>query len=102
MTINCRCIPIPESFVKQFESRTFLLYTGKQRLAKDTLINALRKCALTPVPRCFDEQKRRSVLLRLTSEAQNATQNLGNVDEKESEIEFEKLASVVSSYVFIV
>jgi galactokinase/mevalonate kinase-like predicted kinase len=97
MTINCRSIPIPESFVKQFESRTFLVYTGKQRLAKDTLINALRKCALTPVPRCFDDQKRRSVLLRLTTEAQKAAQELGNIDEKDSEIEFVKLATVVSS-----
>lgn len=39
---------VQENLIEAFEKRTFLLYTGQQRLAKNTLINALRKCALIP------------------------------------------------------
>lgn len=40
---------VSAAFIEAFQRRTFLVYTGRQRLAKNTLINALRKCALIPV-----------------------------------------------------
>jgi galactokinase/mevalonate kinase-like predicted kinase len=99
MSIYCKHIPVSEKFVKAFERRTILLYTGRQRLAKDTLINALRKCALTPVASNFDEtKKRRSVLLRLTSEAQGAMQNLESMnDESDPDAYVERLAATMNS-----
>lgn len=41
-------VPMSDLFLKQFQSRCVLIFTGTQRLAKDTLINALHKHALTP------------------------------------------------------
>ena len=55
----------------------YLVYTGKQRLAKNTLINALKKSALTLIePVECDEQPLSfslfpSIVSRLSSEAQN-------------------------------
>ena len=40
---------VSAEFIEAFQRRTHLVYTGRQRLAKNTLINALRKCALIPV-----------------------------------------------------
>lgn len=42
-------IEASSSFASTFEKRTYLIFTGQQRLAKNTLINALRKCSLMPV-----------------------------------------------------
>ena len=36
------------AFNEAFHRRVFLIYTGQQRLAKNTLINALRRSALSP------------------------------------------------------
>lgn len=43
------CTDIPQAFKTVFEDRVCLVYTGQQRLARNTLINALRKNALSPV-----------------------------------------------------
>lgn len=49
--------PVPAAFIEAFERRVFLVYTGQQRLAKNTLINALRKCAITPLDMSSHEQR---------------------------------------------
>lgn len=36
-------------FEKRLEERLFLVFTGQQRLAKNTLINALRRYSITPL-----------------------------------------------------
>ena len=42
-------VSVSPSFCRAFERRVCLVYTGQQRLAKNTLINALRRCAITPL-----------------------------------------------------
>ena len=41
-------LPVSDRFLSRFQSRCLLVFTGTQRLAKNTLINALHKHALTP------------------------------------------------------
>jgi fucokinase len=50
LPLRVRVEPVEASvgFCAAFERRTWVVYTGQQRLAKNTLINALRRCALTP------------------------------------------------------
>lgn len=47
-------------FISVFERRVCLVFTGQQRLARNTLINALRKCALTPRRGCSGSAVRTS------------------------------------------
>jgi galactokinase/mevalonate kinase-like predicted kinase len=48
LRINCEAIHTSPQLNHIFESRTFVIYTGTQRLAKNTLINALRAYSLNP------------------------------------------------------
>lgn len=40
--------PLNDDVIECFERRAFLVFTGQQRLAKNVLVNALRRSALTP------------------------------------------------------
>jgi len=48
LRVSVTTTSLSDDFYAAFEKRTFVVYTGQQRLAKNTLINALRKCALMP------------------------------------------------------
>jgi galactokinase/mevalonate kinase-like predicted kinase len=47
LQVKVQHLPVSEAFISALEARTFLVYTGKQRLAKDMLINALRNSSMT-------------------------------------------------------
>ena len=71
--ISCEQLTMPKELIRTFERRTCLIYTGKQRLAKDTLINALRKTSMTPVDLMSHvDTNVVSVVKRLTNSAEAA------------------------------
>jgi galactokinase/mevalonate kinase-like predicted kinase len=47
LVVDVEPLPLSTSFCSLFSRRTFLVYTGQQRLAKNTLINALRTFSVT-------------------------------------------------------
>ena len=77
INISCEQVTISEDFAEAFEKRACLIYTGKQRLAKDTLINALRKTSMTPVDMsCHLDDDVISTVKRLTNSAEVAYENI--------------------------
>ena len=95
---------VSQLFKSRFESRACLIYTGKQRLAKNTLINALQKCAMTIVANDNDgdsvnsgdsanattaTSKNMSIIYRLSSAANEAFRQLQalEVDSLQTEAE---------------
>lgn len=48
LSVNVQCVVPSAAFSAAFHRRVYLIYTGQQRLAKNTLINALRRSAQSP------------------------------------------------------
>lgn len=49
LVVNVEKLVTSHSFNEAFHRRVWLVYTGQQRLARNTLINALRYSALSPM-----------------------------------------------------
>jgi hypothetical protein len=49
LEVQVQKVALPQSFIRLFEQRTFLVYTGVPRLARNTLINALRAFSTAPL-----------------------------------------------------
>jgi fucokinase len=48
MVVTKTVLPVPPKFIDLFEKHTFLVYTGVPRLARDTLMNALKRHSAQP------------------------------------------------------
>ena len=85
LTVSVESIATPAEFTACFQSRCFLLFTGKQRLAKTTLINALRNTALVPqeTPGTYDEYYRNNTISSLVHGAESLYTLLTTADLKQ-------------------
>ena len=61
LQVSVQELPVRSSLIQAFEKRCYLIYTGKQRLAKNILIDALRNCSLTPTWKNHEDQKYNTV-----------------------------------------
>jgi fucokinase len=73
LTVTVEAIATSAEFNACFQSRCFLLFTGKQRLAKTTLINALRNTALVPqeIPGSYEEYDKNNTISSLVHGAES-------------------------------
>ena len=102
MKISCETVQVCENFQRAFEKRVFLVYTGRQRLAKDTLINALRKCSFTlPATIAAQDLNVDNVQLHLANEAKEIflwmQQNLICATEDLADQKVDKIAYFLNS-----
>lgn len=111
LTVEVQTVGPSSAFLHAFERRTFLVYTGQQRLARNTLINALRKNALSPppVPEKFQGEKDGvrceaavTVLISGAQEAWSILQRSTSADTaEEADLALDQLAEVLSRSVLL-
>lgn len=85
LTVSVESIVTSPEFNACFQSRCYLLFTGKQRLAKTTLINALRNTALVPqeTPGTYDEYYKNNTISSLVHGAESLYTLLTTADLKQ-------------------
>jgi len=98
LQVSVQELPVHSSLIAAFEKRCFLIYTGKQRLAKNILINALRNCSLTPA--CIDQDKNYNTVSSLIHGAETGCdllvrQNNNNIADDDC---IDNLARIVDEY----
>lgn len=86
-------IPSAEAFHDIFNRRVLLVYTGTQRLAKNTLINALKQYALTSS--AIHSQD--NIMSDLVANAEMGAQILRDGNSS-AEVKFARLAEVVNRF----
>lgn len=100
MKVSCQLAKISETFKTVFGRRACLIYTGIQRLAKDTLINALYECSLTLADACGGSSS--SVVRTLAMEAEEAftalQQTCCSNDPQRVEEGIDQMSLVLNSY----
>jgi galactokinase/mevalonate kinase-like predicted kinase len=109
LTVEVQSVTPSAAFLSAFESRVHLVYTGQQRLARNTLINALRKSALSPPAMQAMDTALSSgcvgTVQALISGAHEAwsilqsTQNVNTADEAHEQLD--SLAAVLSRYILL-
>lgn len=98
LSVNVESLVAPSSFYEMFNSRVFLIYTGQQRLAKNTLINALRTFSVT-ASTCL-ELSQISTVRQLIENAETGYALLGSLQNGDisDEEAFLRLGTVLSRY----
>lgn len=100
LTVTVEAIATSAEFNACFQSRCFLLFTGKQRLAKTTLINALRNTALVPqeIPGSYEEYDKNNTISSLVHGAESLYTALTTELQQDHNAVVTKVARHLSDY----